>query len=143
MSERFIHRLRVRYGECDPQGVVFNANYLAYFDVAMTELWREAIGPWEGMAQRGIDMVVAEANVRYRAGARFDECVRIETWVERLGTTSVTSRYDVLLEDDTLAVEGTLRHVVVALGTNEKRPLPDDIRAALERYAADPAEAAV
>ena len=28
----FVHELRVRYGECDPQGIVFNANYLAYFD---------------------------------------------------------------------------------------------------------------
>ena len=38
----FSHRLRVRYGECDAQGIVFNANYLAYVDVALTELWREA-----------------------------------------------------------------------------------------------------
>ena len=38
------HRLRVRYGECDAQGVVFNAPYLAWFDVAMTELWRAAFG---------------------------------------------------------------------------------------------------
>ena len=37
----FRHPIRVRYNECDPQGHVFNANYLAYFDIAMTELWRE------------------------------------------------------------------------------------------------------
>ena len=36
----FVHELRVRYGECDPQGIVFNANYLAYFDHTVTELWR-------------------------------------------------------------------------------------------------------
>ena len=41
----FRHLLRVRYGECDPQNIVFNANYLLYFDVAFTELWREAVGP--------------------------------------------------------------------------------------------------
>ena len=40
----FVHEIRVRYGECDPQGIVFNANYLAYFDVAFTELWRAAVG---------------------------------------------------------------------------------------------------
>ena len=38
------HVLRVRFGECDPQGIVFNAHYVAYFDVALTELWREALG---------------------------------------------------------------------------------------------------
>jgi acyl-CoA thioesterase FadM len=37
MGEPFRHRLRVRYHECDPQGVVFNANYLAYFDIALIE----------------------------------------------------------------------------------------------------------
>ena len=37
---RFSHRLRVRYGECDPQGIVFNANYMLYVDVVFTELWR-------------------------------------------------------------------------------------------------------
>lgn len=39
MSPRFAHEFRVRYGECDPQGIVFNPNYVAYFDHAMTELW--------------------------------------------------------------------------------------------------------
>jgi acyl-CoA thioesterase FadM len=37
MGEPFRHRLRVRYHECVPQGVVFNANYLAYFDIALIE----------------------------------------------------------------------------------------------------------
>jgi len=39
VSGPFRHRLRVRYNECDPQGVVFNANYLT-FDITITELWR-------------------------------------------------------------------------------------------------------
>ena len=59
--------------ECDPQGVVFYANYLVYFDVAMTELWREAVGPYAQMIETGADMVVAEATVRYRGSARFDD----------------------------------------------------------------------
>jgi len=41
MSAPFVHRLRVRWSECDPQGIVFNAHYLAFFDLALTELWRE------------------------------------------------------------------------------------------------------
>jgi acyl-CoA thioester hydrolase len=39
VPEIFVHELRVRYAECDPQNIVFNANYLVYFDVAFTELW--------------------------------------------------------------------------------------------------------
>ena len=53
MSERYSHRLRVRYSECDPQGIVFNAHYVTYFDIALTELWREAIGPYAEMVSAG------------------------------------------------------------------------------------------
>ena len=73
MPAPYVHRLRVRYGECDPQGVVFNAHYLAYFDIALTELWRESLGGYRLMTDSGVDMVVAEAGVRYRASAGFDD----------------------------------------------------------------------
>ena len=46
-------KLRVRYGECDPQGVVFNAHFLAYFDVGITELFRAAFGSYKAMVDRG------------------------------------------------------------------------------------------
>ena len=75
MSDVFRHRIRVRYGECDLQGVVFNANWLAYFDVVITELWRDRVGDYMDMIERGVDMVVAEAGVRFRAPARFDDVV--------------------------------------------------------------------
>src|SRR5689334_21976843 len=71
----FVHTLRVRYGECDLQGSVINANYLVYYDVAFTELWREAVGPWLEMVDRGVDAVVAEANVRFRSRARYDDVI--------------------------------------------------------------------
>jgi hypothetical protein len=74
VSAAFVHELRVRYGECDPQGIVFNANYLLYFDVAFTELWREAVGPWQEMVERGVDAVVAEANLRFRSPPATTTC---------------------------------------------------------------------
>jgi acyl-CoA thioester hydrolase len=61
MAEPFRHRLRVRWSECDLQGVVFYPNYLEYFDHLLTELWREAVGPYGDITQLGIDLVVAEA----------------------------------------------------------------------------------
>src|ERR671926_16488 len=76
----FRHRLRVRYGECDPQGIVFNANYLAYFDVGITELWRATVGPWQVMVDRGVDMVVAEAGTRFVQGSLRHVCVDAATW---------------------------------------------------------------
>ena len=67
----YVHTLRVRFGECDPQGIVFNANYLAYVDVAFTEWWRDACGSYAEMVKHyGLDVVVAEAVQRFRAPAR-------------------------------------------------------------------------
>src|SRR5205807_8720132 len=95
MAEQFSYPLRVRYGECDPQGIVFNANYLLYCDVAFTELWREAVGPWQEMAERGFDAVVADAQLSFRAPARFDDELALRASVARLGNTAITTEIDV------------------------------------------------
>jgi acyl-CoA thioester hydrolase len=140
MPEPFRHRLRVRWSECDLQGVVFFPNYLAYFDHLLTELWREAVGPYGQIHQLGIDLVVAEAGVRYRAPARFDDEIEIVAEIDRLGTTSMTTRLRIeRIADGALLAEGDLRHVFVEPRTLVKREIPADVRDALGRFAASPA----
>ena len=134
MAASFVHELRVRYGECDPQGIVFNANYLLYFDVAFTELWREAVGPWQEMVERGVDAVVAEANLRFRSPARYDDVLELRARVADLGRTSMIVRIDIHRDDEVL-VEGTLRYVCVDTETWGKTPVPDWIREGLEAFA--------
>jgi acyl-CoA thioester hydrolase len=137
VSEPFRHRLRVRWSECDSQGVVFYPNYLAYFDHTMTELWREAVGPYRDIHQLGIDLVVAQASIRYRASARFDDELEIVATIGRLGTTSMTIELSVgRVEDGALLAEGELRHVFVDPDRFEKREMPDRVRAGLGRFAA-------
>ena len=126
--------IRVRYAECDPQGVVFNSHYLAYFDIAMTELWRAAFGGYGVMMDRGIDLVVAEAQLRFRASARFDDELTLEVSVTNMGTTAISTEHRIR-RDDELLVEGTLRHVVVSLETMAKTPIPDWIRDGLAPWA--------
>jgi acyl-CoA thioester hydrolase len=137
----FVHELRVRYGECDPQGIVFNANYLAYFDVAFTELWRAAVGSWEEMVERGVDAVVAEANVRFRAPARFDDVIELRARIVRLGKTSLTTEIDVVRDGEVL-VEGRLRHVFVAVQGWGKTEMPEWIGEGLRRFTTGDAERA-
>ena len=136
----FSHELRVRYGECDPQGIVFNANYLLYFDVAFTELWRAALGPWQEMVERGVDAVVAEANLRFRAPARYDDVLELRARVTRLGKTSITTEIDVMRGEE-LLVEGRLQHVVVSVETWKRTDMPDWVREGLELYAVTSARA--
>ncbi len=131
----FEHELRVRYGECDPQGIVFNANYLAYFDIAVTELWREAFGGWDAMVERGVDVVVGEANVRFRVPARFDDIVTLRARIASFGTTSLTLEVEIARGQE-LLVDGWLRQVCVDAATLGKTEVPDWLRSGLERFAA-------
>jgi acyl-CoA thioester hydrolase len=136
----FRHRIRVRYNECDQQNAVFNSNYLIYCDVTITELWRDAFGSYEAMAKDGVDLVVAEANVRYLKPARFDDELDVSAEIERLGNTAMTTRFDIDREGE-LVVQARIRHVFVALEHGEKTPIPDHIRETLERYVAPEATA--
>ncbi|WP_030410339.1 acyl-CoA thioesterase [Streptomyces sp. NRRL S-1448] len=133
MTKLFTHRLRVRYSECDQQNVVFNGHYLFYYDVAVTELWREAAGGYAAMLAEGADLVVAEARIRYRQGARFDEVLDIEMPVTHLGTTSmiVSPKFKV---GERLIADGEVRHVFTDAVAGGKKEMPDVVRKAFQPY---------
>ena len=99
----------------------------------MTELWREAIGPYQEMLESGVDMVVAEVNVRYLGPARFDEDIDFEARVTRLGETAMSTRIDASTSGRPV-VEGRMRHVFIDPATKSKCAMPDDVRAGLEAY---------
>jgi acyl-CoA thioester hydrolase len=108
-----------------------------YFDVAMTELWREAFGGgYAGMIANGTDAMVAEANIRYRASARFDDELDLVATVTRIGTTSTVTRITAeRVTDGSVLAEADLRHVFTQVGTLEKSEIPEEVRTGMERYA--------
>lgn len=130
----FRHTLRVRFQECDPQGVVYFARYPEYYDLTITELWRTAFGSYGAMVDSGTDMVVAEQRVRYLAPAVFDDLVAVEVSIDRLGDTSMLSSYTVT-RDGELLVEGDFRHVFIEVATKAKKTIPEEIRTVLAGYA--------
>jgi acyl-CoA thioester hydrolase len=135
MARPYAHSVRIRYSECDQQDVLFNGHYLFLYDVALTELWREAVGRWHHMIEEhGADLVVAEARLRYLAPVRFDDVLEIEMPIAKLGTTSMTvaPTYRV---GGTICAEGEVRHVFIDPETKGKREIPADVRARLEPYA--------
>jgi acyl-CoA thioester hydrolase len=135
VPEPYTHTIRVRFGECDPQGVVFNANWLAYFDVVITELYREHGGEYKEMLAAGTDMVVAEVTLRLLGPARFDDDVDFEVTISRLGTTSVSTHIEAAVDGSPVA-SGDMRHVFIDPDTKAKKEMPDHVRAGLERVAA-------
>src|SRR5688572_15976981 len=99
--------------------------------MAITELWRP-LGGYAEMVETGVDIVVAEAVVRYLAPLRFDEEIEVVVRGCRLGTTSITTELAVERAGQS-AAEGQIRHVFV--GT-DGRPteIPAAVRAGLEPY---------
>ncbi|HEX4731319.1 MAG TPA: thioesterase family protein [Solirubrobacterales bacterium] len=126
----FTHELRVRYGECDAQGIVFNANFLAYVDVVLTEIWRQSMGSYDLLLETGVDTVVGEANLRFLVPGRFDDIIRIEGGFDGLGTTSTILKLWFRRHDD-LLVEADIRYVFVDLENWEKAPIPAEVREGL------------
>lgn len=127
----YVHTLRIRFGECDPQGILFNAHYLALIDVAVTEFMRDAFGSYERMiAEHGADLVVAEAVQRFRAPARADDLVDIALDFPHLGTTSATMRV-AMTRESTALMDGELRYVFVDPRAGTKMEIPARVRAAL------------
>jgi acyl-CoA thioester hydrolase len=129
----FVHRLRVRYHECDQQGRVFNAHYFAYFDIALTELWREAFGSYEQMIREGYDVVVADASARFKGAAAFDDEIDVAMTIANLGDTSMTTDIEVRRDGDVL-VEGRMVHVWVDATSYEKAAIPERARELLAGF---------
>jgi acyl-CoA thioester hydrolase len=138
MPEPFRHTIRVRYGECDAQGVVFNANWLAYFDVVITELFRERVsGDYRAMLESGTDMVVAEVNVRFLGPAGFDDEIDFDVTLARLGNTAMATRIEASVEGRPVAT-GEMRHVFIDPGTKGKKQIPSGVREGLAPLVAEP-----
>jgi acyl-CoA thioester hydrolase len=131
----FAHRLRVRYHECDQQGIVFNAHHFAYFDIVLTELWRAAFGSYGAMVESGTDVMVVEAQAGFRAPARFDDVLDLSMTIARLGNTSIVSELEERRAGELLAT-GRLVHVCVDTATMAKKPIPADMRARLAPWTA-------
>jgi acyl-CoA thioester hydrolase len=77
LSEHFTLLLRVRYGECDAQQVVFNARYADYIDIAMTEYFREAVGGFQYLLEQGLDNQVVSLHIDWHSSAKFDDVLAI------------------------------------------------------------------
>ena len=130
----FSTRFRVRYAEIDGQKIVFNSRYLEYADIAVTEFWE-----WTGIAEALPDVwPTTEFNVRrteidYLKPFRLGDTVEAFVRIEKLGTTSLTKRFELAhAETGELHTVITMVSVHVDLETGRPVALPDAIRAVLE-----------
>jgi acyl-CoA thioester hydrolase len=130
-SPPFTFFLRVRYGECDAQKVVFNARYGDYVDVAVNEFVR-AIGFGDQMIGGDLDFQLVRQTIEWKDSARFDQVLGVSVVTQHLGNTSFTLRMEFRIDgDDRVIATAETVYVLVVAATLMKTPIPAPLRAAL------------
>lgn len=128
----FTHQLRVRYSECDAQGVVFNANWFLFVDVAMMEFWRRLVGGYRALqTEYGLEVVMAKNGADFRAPAHFDDVIGVTPTIDHVGNSSLRMKFQVKRDDD-LLWEAFAVYVFVDQKTMRPTPIPIEIRAKLQ-----------
>ena len=116
----------VRYAECDQQGVVFNAHYLAYADEAVSPVLAGRGVSYGDLLARGLDTSVVASELQWSSPARWGDVVDVDGVVERVGRTSFVVAFTISV-GDRLCCRVRTTYVLV---DGERRPtaVPDDIR---------------
>ena len=127
---------RVRWSDVDYAGIIFYGAYFRFFELAEMELFREAGVPYSDVFERfDIWLPRVHLDCDFMYPARLDDALRVAAYFTRFGTSSISIKFDVLhLGTRKLAAAGHV--VLVCTGRDElkPRPLPEELRATLERF---------
>src|SRR5271169_1789729 len=130
-------QVRVRYAETDQMGIVYYANYLVWFELGRVELLRSLGLAYSKLeADHGCILPVIEARCRYRAPAKYDDEILIESWPSLVRGSVIKFAYRILRKAheggaDTLLAEGETVHVVCD-DQLQRKPLPEHYAEALK-----------
>jgi acyl-CoA thioester hydrolase len=123
---------RVRYGECDPQNIVFNARWGDYVDIACTEYLRALFGVAEPGAV-GLHIRLVRQLLEWKEPGRFDDVIAADVRTQKVGTTSFTlaTSFTRLADGELLATASTV-YVAIDPTVGVKHPIDDAHRRVLD-----------
>jgi acyl-CoA thioester hydrolase len=132
---RFVHRLRVRYHECDPQQIVFNSRYLEYFDIAMTEYLRALGWDYLDLVAGGCDPSLVRTSLDFHEPATFDEELNVGVRTTYVGTSSFRLAFEIRRAADAeLLTSAETTYVNVDPESKRSRPVPEALRERMLSY---------
>ncbi len=120
-------QIRVRYADTDMSGIVYNANYLVWFEAARGEFfWQRGMDYARDIEARGYHWPVTEANLRYHAPAFYGDLLTVRAWIADVKSRAMTVRYEISRDGKKLCT-GFTTHINI---DKDGRPTayPDDIR---------------
>lgn len=117
--------LRVRYNETDAMGFLHHSNYLAYFEVGRTELFRAQGGSYRRMEELGLFFVVARIDVRFKKPARYDDVLQLLTRIKTHSPAKLVHEYQLKRGEELLT---TAESVIACVNRDgELQAIPDDL----------------
>ena len=133
---RFHHTLRVRWGECDAQGIVFNAQYLNFVEVAQAEYFRNlGVLLYDKQSRKHFDVATVTAKLDFLAPARVDDMLSIYMRVSKIGNTSIRVLVEIHRQGpEELLTTGELVYVTYDSDEGKSRPMPVDVRDLITRF---------
>ncbi len=133
---RFKTSVRVRWMECDAQGIVYNGAYLGYLEIGQAEYYRNLGFAIYIIPQSGyFDFAVVKSTQEFKAPAKVDEIIDLYVRVSKIGNTSLTLQLEIYPEDsDRLLTTIETVYVGYDAASETSRPVPDDIRKLVSHY---------
>ena len=127
---RFKTPVRVRWMECDAQGIVYNGAYLGYLEIGQAEYYRNLGFAIYIIPQSGyFDFAVVKSTQEFKAPAKVDEIIELHVRVSNIGNTSLTLNLEIYPEgSDRLLTSIETVYVGYDAATQSSRPVPDAIR---------------
>jgi acyl-CoA thioester hydrolase len=125
MHTIFVHRLDVRFRDCDPMGHANNAVYLTYLEQARFAHWRDLL------PQGNPGVILARAEIDFRLPARYGDVLEIRMGLERMGRTSFTYAYEVFDQHGRLVANARTVQVMYDYAAGKPVPISEELKAKL------------
>ena len=128
----FIHRLEVRFRDCDSMGHTNNAVYLTYLEQTRFAHWRSLWGFGTPQLAPGLPgVILARVECDYRRPATYGDLLEVRMRVSEVGRTSFRYEYEIVDQAGRTVLTAKTVQVMYDYATEKPVPIPDDIRALL------------
>lgn len=93
-------KVNVRYAETDKMGIVHHSVYSIWYELARTDLSKQAGFPYSKMEELGIMTPLVELNCKYYSPAYYDDNLIVTATVSKLTPARVVFSYEVFNENN-------------------------------------------
>ena len=119
--QKFSTDIRVRYGETDQMGIVYNANYATYFEVARTEWLRNLGVTYKNMEESGINLPVISLSFNFIKPAKYDDILTVSVFLKKKPLVKIDFDYEIINQNKEKISTGN--SVLAFMDTKTNRPM--------------------